>query len=364
MFGLGKKLFGTTKSNGPTYKHRVADFWEWYSTKAERFHSVISEGKSETLLNEMVQEMDERLPGMAWGFGPGEENGHSLTLTGEGYLPKQLLADYWLENRKEIPGWVFHGHKIASSRESLSGMEIGLSDGNQKIDACGIVVATVPSIEEEKFNITCWHPEFQSLPDKDRMQIVFLFLDEALGEFGVEQWIGTIDIEPPSSDAKTTALIDLPSFLEHARNYHGWEILNPLETYSVYGLPEQDMRKKRGDTVAGNTQIMSVLSEFLERGRSLKDDCLRKLGAEIAYLRFPSTNLVEGQEADTRGEIEDAISQALQRQQSGRALGGAVGIEQTYIDLLLVDGEVSRQIVMDTARRLDLRGDIAIETIL
>jgi hypothetical protein len=372
MFGLGKRLFGSAKNSGPTYKERVADFWQWFSSQAGRFHHVISDGKSESLFNEMAREMDERLPGMAWCFGPGDEAGeeprgestHSLTLTGEGFLPKQLLADYWLAERKEIPGWLFHGHKKASSRESLMGMEIGLNQDNRKVDASGIIVATVPNADEKKFDITCWHPEFESLPEKDRLQIVFLFLDEALGEFGVEQWIGVIDVEPPETDAKTTSLIGLPSFLEHARKYHSWDVLNPLETYSVYSLPTQDRRKRRGDTIAGNTQIMSVLSEFLERGKSLKDDSLRKLGAEIAYLRFPSSNLVEGQEADTRGEIEDAMNQALRRERSGRALGGAIGTEQTYVDLLLLDGEVSRQIVLETARRLDLQGDIAIETIL
>ena len=44
----------------------------------------------------------------------------------------------------------------------------------------------------------------------------------------------------------------------------------------------------------------------------------------------------------------------LEESSGGRCLGGAFGIEHSYVDLLLIDGENSRQTVIDTLAGLQL----------
>jgi hypothetical protein len=82
-----------TEESEFTFKQRVEAFWTWYAEVADRFYQTIDDNQSSSLTDEVCAKVDELLPGMAWVFGPGEDGkGHSFTLSGEGILPKQLLA--------------------------------------------------------------------------------------------------------------------------------------------------------------------------------------------------------------------------------------------------------------------------------
>jgi hypothetical protein len=83
----------------------------------------------------------------------------------------------------------------------------------------------------------------------------------------------------------------------------------------------------------------------LVNGYPLKSNPLEAFGAEYMMVVFPTALLPQGAEVDGRGGVEDILSEALEREASGIVLGGALGIEYTYIDLLLYDGESSRKLV-------------------
>jgi hypothetical protein len=73
--------------------------------------------------------------------------------------------------------------------------------------------------------------------------------------------------------------------------------------------------------------------------------------ADLVYVAFPSSHLPSGAEVNTRSAIEDALESALEAESSGQLLGGALGIDHAYIDLLLFDGESSLMIVKDVLRQ-------------
>ena len=76
-----------------TLKTRVEQFWSWYSEVAPRFYQTIEAGKCADLTQEVISKIDDLLPGFAWVFGPGTRKGeHSLTLSGEGVIHRQFIA--------------------------------------------------------------------------------------------------------------------------------------------------------------------------------------------------------------------------------------------------------------------------------
>eukprot|EP00913_Durusdinium_trenchii_P008903 g8369.t1 len=345
---------------GNIYGRMRAAFWEWYPQVADRFFATIEEGRSEELVSDVGEFMAETLPEFAWVFGKGEDDGHSFTLSGEGVLPKQLLTQYWLSRGTEIPRWTFHASRQPSPPEQLKTMAIQVGEQEQ-VDAETLLLRTAVDDENQVVDIVAWHPALDVVPEEHHSQILFLLLDEALGEFGVEASLGRITVEPFESTDDTRPLSELPEFIRQVTEYYKWDKPSPLESYSLYKVPEQsDCR--RGDTITGTTCIPYVIFDFLENDGVLPEDPLEGTGAEFAYLAIDGTVFPDGRQTDVRGEIEDAIAEALGAANSGRTLGGAFGTEEGYIDLLLYDGDNSRRIIQETLDSLELSGRSRIES--
>ncbi len=348
VFGFGKKL------PQQTFKQRVSTFWDWYQENSEQLFQITENGEPDEISEFVGPFMDVTLPGLAWVFGPGEPGGHSFTLSGEGNVPKQLLAEYWHSRARQIPRWFFHASRQASSLESLSSMAISVGRG-VSVDTVNLLIQPTVDAESESIDIVAWHPAFEQLPESDRLQILFLLLDEALGEFGTEMWLGEISAAPITSDDKTITVATLPEKIQQVNAYYQWEKLTPLHSYSGYEVKKQ-ANGLRGDTIVGSTCIPNIISDFLDNNGRLKDNPLKGTGASFAYLALEKSLLPSGQEVNVRTNIEDAIGDALKTAKSGRTLGGAFGTNHSYIDLLFFDGEHSEQIVNKMLDQLQLTG--------
>jgi hypothetical protein len=355
-----KVHFSADHKSEVTYKERVEEFWAWFEPRSDRFYQTIDDGECASLVTEVSDACQRMLPGLSWVFGPGLHGGHSLTLSGEGNVLKQLLADYWLELSPELPRWTFYAARQPSDPERLRTLQIGIGvDGDQHIGTEDFWLRTHVDEDAEVIDIVAWHPLLESVPDEHHYQILFLLLDEALGEFGTQTWLGQIAVERMEKSESNQTIASLPEFIKNVENYHGWEKHSPLDCYSIYQFGEQsDM--PRGDTVAGATCIVSVLSDFFEHGGELLEDPLEELGAELVYVAIDSVNLPEGEQAEARGQMEDLLDEALGESMAGRVLGGAYGLKETYIDLILFHGETSREIVQQTLAEMNLRGEVRI----
>ena len=362
MFGWGKKSVSASNSN--TFKMRIDEFWRWFSANADNFHAQLSNNACDVIVPDVEKKLNDLFPDLAWVFGPGDaENKHSFTLTGEGFMPKQLLAYQWYQQAPDLPGWNFYPAKQPTDPERLRGIAIQLRGGKQ-LDADKLTIASQFDSERNVFDITCSHPEFQGMQDEERDFLLMLLLDEALGEFGVAQYIGAIEFGPPPNNSKSMSLVEFPIYLEHARKYHDWEPRSIMNSYTLYELPTQNTKRPRGDSIGGTSLIPEIVGEYIERGKPLELDSLKKLGAEIAYLQFQTSNLDADQLVDSRSRIEDAINETLESHQSGRTLGGGIGTQNSYIDLLLTDGAHSRELVLQTVKQFGLHGKVIIETML
>lgn len=345
-----------------TFKDRVAEFWDWYARVADRFYETIEQGRCADLTTEVGDFMQQTLPHLSWVFGPGLKGGHSFTVTGEGYLPRQLLAEYWHSRAREIPNWTFYGSRQPVPVESLKDVAIQVGEQEQ-VDVETFMLKTSVDDEAKAIDIVAWHPALQQVPEEHHFQILFLLLDEALGEFGTQTWLGDIKIEPFTESEKTKMLSELPAFVRQVSDYHEWEKLSPLKSYTCYEVSTQT-NSRRGDTVVGTTCIPDTVIEFLENDGKLPEDPFDGIGAEFAYVAIDASVFPDGAQTDVRGNIEDALNDALESELSGRTLGGAFGTDESYIDLLLFDGDNSRRIVRETLDELQLQGRSRMESFM
>jgi hypothetical protein len=343
MFSLFRKK--PAKSPETTFKKRVQLFWEWYAQVSPRFYEVIEAGKCPSLADEVSAKIDELIPGFAWVFGPGAEGkGHSFTLSGEGNLHRQLLTIYWLAQAPSLPGWTFYAYRQPGSIKG-SAMKIG----DQRFDPREFWIAPSIDAEEVKVDITVWHPLFDTMAERDRWTVLLLFLDQVLGEYGTGQWVGKIKF---SSDrlADSIPLEEFPDFIRRLQTEREWKKLPPGERAVLYRSKEPHNRFLRGDILGGSTMHPQLINEYLAAEGEL-DDPLSGTGADDVFVAFDRRRLPAGSEVAARGEIEDALDHALRTSANGRLLGGAIGIENAYIDLLLFDGPESLGVVTQILRQ-------------
>lgn len=342
MFSLFKR--SSPKKEEDTFKNRVQNFWCWFAEVAPRFYETIEAKKCPSLGSEVSNKVDEILPGFAWVFGPGADGrGHSFTLSGEGDIHRQLLTMFWHSQSPKISGWTFYHARQPGSVEGIR-MEIG----DRIFNPIEFWLTASKNIETEKIDLTAWHPLFEKIPEKERWNVLFLFLDEMLGEFGTEQWIGEIKLGNQRL-ADAMPIQELPAHIKRVEAESGWKKFPPGEAGVVYKISERNRPFLRGDIIVGSTTNSRLVNEYIAAQGNLSDP-LAGTGADYVFIAIDVKffQVVEKLTED-RGIIEDALAAALRA--DGRVLGGAFGNQNAYIDLMIFDGqnsiEIVRQVLME-----------------
>ena len=321
-----------------TYKHRVAEFWSWFQANSNRFLLTIDEGNCDFLTQETTEAVHKLGLG-AWVYGPPPKGaqGHSLTVSGEGVIHKQFLTEYWLSQAPKIEGWSFHASRQAGQ---LNGY-INIKD--LKIEFQAMWIRVHVDNEREKVDISVWHHHFPELDDKDRFTITFIVLDEVLGEYGTDNWVGEINFAA-QAEKESMPVAELKEYVDELEKETGWKKYAPTEVYNNYQIPELEKDFPRSDTFVGTTSNFNLVRDFLEQDGEMTSPVTGS-GADFIYITCSNDFLPKDEEVIFRGEIEDSLHNALEVEASGQVFGGASGEVNFYIDLAIYDGEKSIEII-------------------
>ena len=319
----------------------MAEFWDWFSDVHLDFFETIEDGRCadlQTQTNEAVQRM---FPNFGWVYGVGDpaKGGHSLTITGEGIIHQQLLTDYWASQAPDLPGWTFYPARQPGKFDGKL-----VFNGDQEFEFNALWVTPRVNEERELIDLFLWHPLFDQIDQKTN--VMFIILDEALGEFGVDMWVGKIEITDEKL-ADSMPLAELKSFIEEEFESRGWEAHPPCQSYTSYSNNEPSDHFLRADVFAGTTRNFMLIREFAEADGQM-EDLIPDTGAEFVFITIDSKILPSGEEIAFRGSIEDKLEERLKADLSGDLLGGASGTNYSYIDLVIYDGDRSLKLIHET----------------
>jgi hypothetical protein len=354
--GMLSWLRRKTSPEAVTFNDRVDAFWRWFEEVAPRLYAAIEAGDCGTLTEETSRKVNELQAGFAWVYGPGEAGkGHSLTISGEGVEQRQLLAQQCCALAPKIAGWTFYASRQAGP---IKGHVITM-DG-QRFDPKEIWVTPSVDAENQRIDITVWHPSWGQIDEKKRWTVVFLFLDEVLGEYGTQWWIGEIRF---GSDRLVGSfpLEELAGYVAEISQRNDWKKYPVGESWTLFEIKTTERDFPRSDTITQTTTTVSLFRDYMEAEGELEDP-LGDSGADYVYVSIARDFFPRGLETDKRGEIEEAIDRALKAGRCrGRHIGGALGSERAYIDLLLFDGARSLARVKETLRKLGVPRGTMIE---
>lgn len=161
-------------------------------------------------------------PGLAWELGPGRRSQHSLTLSPEGRLDLRRLTERWVRSAP-VPDntWEYYPARQPSERLSLR-------IGGHEIRVDGWRFVTELDEAYGRVSVAAYHAGLEGLSKNQRLQALFLSVDQLLGEDGVQTWLDRIDLldQPPTAAASPQELRQLVQDRSRSWKEEKWLIGN------------------------------------------------------------------------------------------------------------------------------------------
>ena len=204
----------------------IHDFWAWWNKHSETYAHAFD--SHQPLSDELIEVMSERVAAihedLAWEFGPGVKSRHHLCLSAAGDPVLRVVTERWL--KKGPPAsevWEYY-----PARQSHGSVGISLRFDGHDIPLDKYQFAIAEDTSRELLDIQAFHPSFAAMKDEHaRGQALYVSLDNLLGEDGVEQWLGTIDVvdSAPAAAASSADLRDRMNELASRAKGEGWCIM-------------------------------------------------------------------------------------------------------------------------------------------
>ena len=323
----------------PSFQQRVATFWTDWQRDSKKLHAMVGqEDTIEQLIPDINARVSKLFPAkVAWSFaGADEPDTHQFILASEGDLDQWLLMDYWQKQAPKLAGWQFLGSTPPLSSESF---QLGVY--GQTFDPDDYTFQLEDDAENGVVHVRIWHKQFAKLEKNARVHVAFLALDHVLGENMVATRVGAIEVDEQAAKKPTCDLHQLAAQFQERMAKLKWDPdARPDQSYSLYqGRPQMPPSFPRQDHAIGTSFHPHLVLDYLKSNGKL-DDPLAGTGAHYLWIAIPTQCFDKSKLTDQRGEIEAALAKALS---CGRVLGGAYGLQDVCIDLLVFDREQAIQ---------------------
>jgi hypothetical protein len=258
------------RSAGPD--EAIAEFWDWWpSIRPELTASIDAHEGGLSMVDEIGAHVRAIHPDLEWELGKGERAEHALVVSPAGNPGVRAAAARWRAAAPpEDATWEFHDAR----QRNVAFDDFTLQIDGHKLEMSDTRFGLIATKDEpHTIDVTVYHPVFPQLPDQLRQQVTYLSLDWALGENGVEVWVGMV--EPMSTVPPQACTVhDLRRAVDRMIERHRepqWAMLSG-ETASgepvmaVVQVPLRSARWPRLDTHVGLTL------PFVDRGNGLPTD--------------------------------------------------------------------------------------------
>ena len=174
-------------------------------------------------------------------------------------------------------------------------------------------------------------------------QLLFILLDQAIGELAEMKFIGEIKFLDEPLDRPSMGIQELMDDLVSNLSMTKEKLLDSdsyIDLYSAYRMNPDESSKDgtRGDIISGSTCFLSLMNGYYS-DRSYAMDSLEEDGIVGGYLFYP----IDAVESDSRGsqilDLRDAVTNDLEKTlpDSFMFVGGATGVNFSYIDFIAWD---------------------------
>ena len=351
----------------PDQKLAVTKWWQAFETDQTRICDFFS-GTTNTPMD-ISAWMDENLHNIdadiMWEFGPGLKKPHRLVITSEENRLLRPLVQYILSKAPEYKDWEFYEYRLSEELSETQGTmvsrtkwhdisEIKFELVESNFNKMGIILYIPPSLRHEKEEYS-YHS--------------YVLTESLLGEEILDIWIDHLSVyeKPkgsffkranssgqPLSTLKESVLKSITTIKSRLPKTPYFREINSEQTkWCVIELTpsEQEYYPRKQDLCT--SCFISTEEDIFNATYTGYDDFSSERFSNnneiFLYLKIDGS--AEDLNQDTfidRTAIEDALNEALVKENLGCVIGGGTGLRYSYIDFALVKLDKAIEIIQKT----------------
>lgn len=255
-----------------TEREAIAAFWQAWPTLQTGLEEAIAArdaaayGDLPARISALVSAIDDRLQ---WELGPGERAAHCFTLSAAGDPELRVVAERWLASApKDDP--VF---EHSAARKPRPGFAIQIEGHDVKPE--NVLVRVRTDDTRERIDVEVWHAAFAAMPENLRGTVTFLMLDGALGEDGVERWIGAVEpiTSKPWGGVSLPKLVDEVEALRARATGDRWVVLKgEREGRPIFASVNRALKRIDHLLCSYRVELAIALRDVDDQGLPSKDE--------------------------------------------------------------------------------------------
>jgi hypothetical protein len=266
----------------------ISAFWAYWAEHAARIAAVFD--AKQPLPQDLIESLRERVdalsPGLAWEFGKGRRSRHHFCISSGGDPEGRVVIERWLA-KAPPPNDVW---ELYPARQPSVALGMVLHYEGHEVDFDRMRCELEEDEGRARVGVTVHHPAFVEMEEEQRRQVVFLALDNALGEDDVERWLSYVEASVETTDSPIT----LSGLRERVREFAGrckedkWAILRgEIEGRQVFVTANRTLKRIDHPLMTIHTSVVLLLTRPTPDG------------------------LTTGEEATELNEAEDALMEVL-----------------------------------------------------
>ncbi len=342
---------------------RIDAWWKEFAERTSDIDELFRRQASWDLPAWMTATLQAIDPQLMWEYGPARRGeGHRLVITPEASHWLRPVVATTLERAPQIPGWEFYGHRL---REPLAVATAAVEART------GFTVTTASvevSVADHRVHLRYRFPECREEGEELATNAAFVATESLLGEDVLDAWVGAIDSAPVRRPILSLAALRGPAGVEFgdlaaAVDAEIVELRRGLPPFPCVDLPDDWKwslwelgRRELADCAAQDDLLVgrSALPAMWRAARHAApfvSSCFSNHGETFCYLKVDgSAPEAIGGLAD-KGEVEDALDEALRGRRLGAVVGGGSGWRYSHVDLALLDVERGVAAIRDALQR-------------
>ena len=173
-------------------KSPEARFWEWFEQNEVSLFSF--ETDQGVIFSKLASELHRIDSHLTFEFGPNENGKRDFVISAGGIKSAFASVVKLADAAPQLARWNII--KFRPRREPLNTVQIG----NISVDPDDVLFTMQP--DGDKVDITLYLADQKSFDKKLHAQISFLLLDQAIGEYDVETFVGHIEFRPKEMNSR------------------------------------------------------------------------------------------------------------------------------------------------------------------
>jgi hypothetical protein len=173
---------------------KEVEFWRWFRANEERLFEF--EKDRDRVFGELQVQLQRIQPSLTFEFGPKENGKRELVISADGIRDAFPAVVALADAAPALPRW-----KITKFRPRRS-FQSAITFNGLKISPEQVEFTLEP--DGDKLGLTLFIDGYNKAEHEKYVGVVFLMLDQTLGEYDVETKVGLIQVKPRSAESKLT----------------------------------------------------------------------------------------------------------------------------------------------------------------